>query len=193
MADTTKNRVKYGLSNVYYAKLTGTSTYATPVHIEGAVSLGLKPNGDTTTAYADNVAYFEFETNNGYTGSIEFALIPDDFRVDILGETVDANGVTSESSDNHGSEFALMFQFEGDVNQKRHVLYRCKATRPGIESETMKDKTETKNESLDLTVRPSIDTGNLKHKVKASIDNSTDHAAVYDTWFTKVYDGSTGA
>ncbi len=188
---TTKNKVKYGLENVYYSKLTGI-TYAAPVAIEGAVSISLKASGDTASVYADNVEYFGFETNNGYDGSIDFVLIPDDFRTDILAETVDTNGVVSENSDARSSEFALMFQFAGDVTNKRHILYRCKCTRPNIESETVKEKTENKNESLDIKVRPML-SGTLKHQIKASIDNSTEHAAVYDAWFSKVYDGTVAA
>lgn len=185
---TTKNRIRYGLQDVYYAKLTG-NTYSTPVAIEGAVSISLKASGDITPVYADNVEYFGFETNNGYDGSIDFVLIPDDFRTDILAETVDTNGVVSENSDTKTSEFALMFSFSGDVTNKRHVLYRCKCTRPNIESETTKDKTENKNESLDLKVRPVL-SGTLKHQIKASIDNTTEHAAIYNAWFNQVYDGT---
>jgi phi13 family phage major tail protein len=188
MAETTKNKVKYGLENVYYAKLTG-ETYAIPVPIEGAVSISLKASGDTAPVYADNVEYFSFETNNGYDGSIEFVLIPDDFKTDILGEVVDKNGVTSESSDAKVSEFALLFQFKGDLAEKRHVLYRCKCTRPNIESETVKEKTENKNESLDIKCRPVI-SGVLKHQIKANVSNTAEQKAIYDAWFTKVYDGT---
>lgn len=193
MSSTIRNKVKYGLCNVYYAKLINDNTYDTPVSVAGAVSISLKPAGSSNTVYADNVAYFDMETNNGYTGNIEFALIPDDFRTDIIGEEIDANGVQSENADNHGSYFALCFQFEGDVYEKRHVLYRCKATRPNIESESTKDKTENKNETLDLTCYPSMGSGYLRHRVKASIDNTTEHQVIYDSWFDKVYDGATSA
>lgn len=185
---STKNHIKYGLENVYYAKLEN-GTYATPVHIEGAVSLSLKPAGSSVTAYGDDVALVDFDSNQGYTGSIAFNLIPDQFKTDILAETVDANGVVTESSDAHASEAALMFQFLGDVNNRRHILYRCKFARPNIESETTKDKVDVKEESLDLTVRPVVN-GSLKHKVKSYVDDLPETASIYANWFDKVYDDS---
>lgn len=189
MSSTTKNKIKYGLSDVYYAKMNADGTYITPVSIEGAVSISLKPAGSSVTAYGDNIAQVDFDINQGYTGSISFNLLPDDFKTDILGETVDANGVVTENSDAKASEFALLFQFLGDVNNRRHVLYRCKASRPNVESETMKDKADVKEESLDLTVRP-VANGAFKHKVKSYVDNTDASAAIYNAWFDKVYDGT---
>ena len=187
---TTQNKVKAGLSDVYYAKLSADGTYATPVSINGAVSISLKPAGSSVTAYGDNIAQCDFDTDQGYTGNISFNIIPDSFKTDILGEEIDANGVVTESSDDTVSEFALLFQFLGDVNNTRHVFYRCKASRPNIESETIKDKVDLKEESLDLKVRPVVD-GVLKHKIKGHIDNTAENATIYNAWFDKVYDGTT--
>ena len=89
----TKNKVKFGLKNVHYALLQegeeGAITYGTPVPMPGAVSMSLAPQGDTNTFYADNIAYYVSTANNGYQGDLEIAVIPDSFRTDVLGETVD--------------------------------------------------------------------------------------------------------
>ena len=91
------NKIKYGIKNVYYAVATlaanNSATYDTPVALPGAVSLTLDPEGDNSVFYADNIAYYATYANNGYSGSLELALIPDAFRKDVLGEIEDSKDV----------------------------------------------------------------------------------------------------
>ena len=72
--------------------------YATPQAIPGAVSISLDAEGDSSPFYADGIVYFRSTANNGYSGDLEIALIPEWFRTDILKETLDKNGVLVESS-----------------------------------------------------------------------------------------------
>ena len=95
------NKVKYGLKNTHYAPITEVGTavsYGTPVGIPGAVNIALNAVGENATFYADDKVYFEENTNDGYDGSLELALIPDSFRTDILGDTIDANGALVENA-----------------------------------------------------------------------------------------------
>ena len=100
------NKVKYNLKNVHAAKLTETVsegvttyTYATPQAIPGAVSISLDAEGDSSPFYADGIVYFRSTANNGYSGDLEIALIPEWFRTEILKETLDSHGVLVERSD----------------------------------------------------------------------------------------------
>ena len=93
------NKVKYNLKNVHAAKLTtevveGVTnySYATPKAIPGAVSLSLDAEGDSSPFYADGIVYFRTYANNGYSGDLEIALIPEWFRTEILKELLDSNG-----------------------------------------------------------------------------------------------------
>ena len=64
MADN--NKVKFGLKNCHYAKLTetgGVITYGTPVAIKGAVNLSLDATGDETNFFADDVTAFTGDTD----------------------------------------------------------------------------------------------------------------------------------
>ena len=55
-----------------------------------------------------------------------------------------------------GGYFALLFEFDGDVKKRRHVLYSCLATPNDIESGTKGDKAEakTKKISINATIKP---------------------------------------
>lgn len=180
------NKVKYNLKNVHAAKLTkgddGTFTYGTPKAIPGAVSISLDAEGDSSPFYADGIVYFRSTTNNGYSGDLEIALIPEWFRTEILRETKDSNGVLVEVSDNKGAEyFALLFEFDGDVNAIRHVLYNCSASRPSIESETKEETIEPGTETLSLKADPRED-----GLVKSRTGDDTDDE-VYKNWYKTVY------
>ena len=116
---STNNKVKFGLKNCHYAKATldpdtNAVTFGTPVAIPGAVNLSLDPEGDTEPFYADDMVYYTTVANNGYSGDLEIALIPESFRKDILKETEDANGVLVEDSTVEPEHFALLFEFSGD-------------------------------------------------------------------------------
>lgn len=177
-------KIKYGISNCYYAKITavaadGTPTYAAPKALPGAVSLTLSPEGETSPFYADNIIYYSSSSNNGYTGSLELALVPDDFLKDIFGDTLSTNGILAEDASATPSEFALLAQFENDVNDHRIVLYRCTAQRPDVGSSTKEASIEPVTETMNLTVMPRIN----DHLVKGKADSS---ASAYASWFTTV-------
>ena len=77
--------------------------------------------------------YFRSTANNGYSGDLEIALIPEWFRTEILKEELDRNGVLVEKANVSETEkFALLFEFDGDINAIRHLLYNCSASRPSI-------------------------------------------------------------
>ena len=183
------NKVKYGLKNVYAATLTETEsdgkttyTYGTPKAVPGAVSLSLDAEGESTPFYADNVVYFRSNTNNGYSGDLELALIPEWFRTEILKETLDAKNVLVENSSVAAStKFALLFEFAGDAKAIRHALYYCSVSRPSIESQTKEDTIEPGTEKLTITADPRPD-GLVKAKTGESTDDAT-----YAGWYSNVY------
>ena len=181
-----KNKVKFGLNKVHYAKITGWSaddvpTFAPPVRIPGAVSLSMDVNGENEGFYADNCVYYVINNNAGYTGDLEIALIPTDFSTDILGEVLDTKGVLVEKNDAEPQQFALLFEFEGDKHKIRHVMYCCSASRPKTESSTKEESTEVKTETLSLKATALPD-GLVKSKTCESTDETT-----YNNWYKSVY------
>lgn len=181
------NKIKYGLKSCYYAPVTavaddGTLTYGTPVALNGAVSISLSAQGSSDPFYADNVVYWKGEANNGYEGDLELALIPDAFRVAILGETLDAKGFYVERSDDTQTEFALLFQFEGDENATRHCFYRCTATRAEVAGQTKEDSITPQTETITISALARVNDNVVK--ARCPYDDTEDSA--YLEWFNEV-------
>lgn len=188
-----KNKVKYGLKNVHYAvatidEATNTASYATPKAWPGGVSLSLDAEGDVTKFRADNIDYYVGQSNNGYSGSLESALVPDDFKKDVLGEVEDANGVWVEDQGAKTVHFALIFQFEGDAKAVRHVMYNCTASRPSVSGDTTDTTIEPQTETVDLTASAIHNASLDKDLVKARVNQGE---TPYTNWFTAVYQPST--
>ena len=189
------NKIKYGIKNVYYAVATlaanNSATYDTPVALPGAVSLTLDPEGDNNIFYADNIAYYTSYANNGYSGSLELALIPDAFRKDVLGEIEDNKDVLVEEQGAPSVHFALMFQFEGDEKATRHVMYNCVASRPTTNGSTKEASIEPQTETINLTATSVYNASLDKDIVKARTSDTTD-STTYSGWFTSVYTPTAG-
>lgn len=184
MAD---NKVLYGIEKCYVAKITetdGVITYGTPFAMPGAVGLNFDPEGEETPFYADNVKYFIASSNQGYSGDLELAITPTQFLKDILGRTEDTNGAIFESSDDKSARFALMFQGQGDAANRRWVFFDCTATRPSRESNTKQESIEVGTETMSITMSPRA----TDKAVMAYIEPTTENQAVYDAFFSAVYE-----
>ena len=186
MAENIPNKVKFGLKNVHYALLTidedGTPSFAAPKPIPGAVNLTMDAQGETSTFYADNMAYYVSAGNDGYSGTLEVALIPDSFRQDVLGETVDAAAhVLVENVNKQAKPFALLFEFAGDQRATRHVLYNCTCGRPSVIGSTTNNTREPTTETMSLTGSP-LPSGVVKAKTMTETA-----AAAYNAWYSSVW------
>ncbi len=180
-----KNKVRYGICNVHYAKAVlndeGKLTYEAPVAWPGAKSLTLSPTGEAGKFYADNILYYQSSGSNGYEGSLETALIPDDFCVNILGDVLDANKNIVENAVTAATPFALLFQFEGDMKATRHCLYYCTASRPELSGASAEETIEPGTETLSFNAGARPDNGYVKYRTTAETA-----AESYDAWFNSV-------
>lgn len=178
------NKVKYNIRKCYFAPVTfngDTPTYETPIALPGAVSISMEPNGEPENFYADGIAYYVINNNQGYEGELELALIPEAFRTKCLSETPDSNGVLIEDIGQQLKPFALLFEFEGDQKAIRHVLYNCTAGRPTMEGATAEDSKEVQPETLAIKATP-LPSGIVKGKTGDVTGNST-----YNGWYSAVY------
>lgn len=196
-----ENKVSFGLKNVHYAILTETTdpqtgvtttTYANPKAWPGAVDIALDPNGDPIVFAADNGAYFTISNNKGYEGDFNSARIPDEVRVDLLGNHTDDNGLVVETDKDEVTYFALMFEIDGDQKPNKYVFYKVSISqRPGIDGKTTDPSSDIEVEPSTSRFRavPSADVytidGKECHAIKAFTSEETDPTA-YASFYTAV-------
>ena len=193
---TEPNIVSFGLDNVHYAILTETVgtggavtySYSTPVPIPGAVTLTLEGSGESSPFYADNITYYESVANNGYTGDIEMALIPDSMLTDVFGMALDSTSkVITESANTETKYIALLYRVQADKTNRDYVLYKCSLGRPNIGSTTITNTKEPQTQTMSISVIPR---GDYKIKAHTTADTPT---ATKAAWYTSVYDGAVAA
>lgn len=175
------NKVTYGLSNAHVWPITSTSdegvpTYGTIINLPGATELSLDAEGSSDPFYADDKVYYQGTANNGYSGSITLADLPDAFLETIMLETKDKNGAHIENSDVEPLEFAIAFEFKGDAAKRRHLFYRCKATRPSVGSSTKEDSVTPNTQELSFAAMPRLDNSNVKARAEEG-------DAAYAIWY----------
>lgn len=189
-----KNKVHYDLQNVFVAPLTlddsDSPTFGTPKRLNGAIGMDLSAQGDTVTLRADGINYYVNTSNQGYQGDLTMAMVPDWFRAEYLGQTVSTKDkvLVENAKTDQPKAFALIYEFQGDRNARRHVLYNVLATRPSVAGENKDNQREADTEALTLTASPLPD-GNVKASTTADTPDD-----VYNGWTQAVWtkDTTTG-
>ena len=185
-----ENKVQFNLKNVHYAVQTAggeAPAWDTPVAIPGAVSLALDQQGEISKFYADGVIYYQSASNNGYEGDLEVAKFPEQMLADIWKMTkVQTDNVVIENANEEPAAFALMFQIDGDAEERYFTLYNCTATRPSIGSKTNEGSKAPQTQSVTISAAPLAD-----GRVKANTCADTTEE-VKAAWFTKVYEPAKG-
>lgn len=181
------NKVLYGIKNVHIAKLTekdGTITYGKPFAVPGATGFAPDPQGEENIFYADNIIYFRTNSNQGYKGDLVVAMLPEQFLIDIMGRTKDANGAVIENANDKQSRFALMFEADGDEKNRRYVYWDCTASRPSREHNTKQESIEPGTETLPVTVAPRSTNSDIGTYLEPTEENQE----AYNNFFEEVYE-----
>lgn len=187
-----EEKVQFNLHSVYYAKLTTTISsgvesysYGTPVAIPGAVTLTLSQEGSIESFYADGIVYYQTVSNNGYSGSLEVARVPDQMLQDIWGVTLHTTDKTLQETANvQPSPFALLYAIDNDISDNLYVLYNVKANRPNIGSTTNTETKTPQTQTMDISAPPRGD-----HKVMCRT-TADSPSTVRAGWFATVYEQS---
>ena len=178
------NKVKFNLKNVHICPINKeTGEYGKVIKVPGAVNLSMEPQGDIEPFYADGIVYYQSAANNGYSGTLEMALITDEVRQAIFVEVPNEDGVAIENVNVQYNDFALGFQVDGDQRETLFWYYNCSATRPTQEAATNEASKTPQTETLNISC-----TCNENGDVRAKTTADTP-ADVLSKWFEKPYKG----
>lgn len=176
------DKVKFNLKNVHiFPQLTDDPTYGPVIKIPGAVSITLDAQGDINKFYADGIVYYQTSANNGYDGSAEFALIPEEVWEKIFNYVNDDDNVLTENALKNVVPFAMTFEEDGDQTGTKFVLYNCTATRPSRNLATKTESIEPTTQTISISAAPLKD-GNVLAMTKA--DTTVE---VINNWHKGVY------
>lgn len=176
------DKVKFNLKNVHiFPQVTDAPTFGDVIDIPGAVSLTIDAQGDINKFYADGIVYFQTSANNGYAGTAEFALIPNEVMKKIFNYEEDEDKVLTENANSKIVPFAMTFEEDGDETGTKFVLYNCTATRPSRSLATKKDTIEPTTQSLSISAAP------LKDGKVLAYTQADTTVEVLNNWHTGVY------
>lgn len=180
-----------GLKNFYYAKMiddaeAGT-TYDAPKRMGDAISLSETPTTNTATLYAENGPAETASANGPTTAEIGVKDLSPQVLADLLGQTVNADGVLIQSREDRAPYVAVGFQMTGESENDAFVwLYKGKFSRPTTSG-------TTKGESVEFstpTITASFIGRDSDGQEKARIIQSETNQAIADAWFTNVYEST---
>ena len=118
-----RNKVKFGLKNAHFVPMNTDGTYDENVYsLPGAVSISLEAEGDSSSFAADDDPdFFTMYVNNGYTGSLEFTLLNEDYLTKVLGQTKDNKGVITENTND--VSFAIGSAWSTESKKLRYCMH----------------------------------------------------------------------
>lgn len=181
------NIVNWGLVASAWAPITldadGNDVYGPPRKFKGARSVTWTPSGDLVNVYADGTTIYTGKNNDGYTGTMEFTVLEEEFARYALGELVDANGLQYEPQEAQVNRFALLWEWEGDVNRARHCMFNVTANRPDLSAQTKGDggSKSAQYQTINLVAIPRQNDENVKTRTRSNTDPD-----VYANWFNSV-------
>ena len=186
----TEGKVFWGIRKAYYAIATiasdGSATYGLPKAVPGAKSLTMDAKGNSGFFYADDIEYYDLESNEGYEGNLELARILDLVKTDLLGYVEDANGVLYENKNADPVHFALLYESQTDQQPTRYVFYNLTASKPGRNHKTKEENIEPGTETIPVKAKP-IYIPSLDIWTPSSHSTKDTDAEVFDDWFETVY------
>lgn len=190
-----------GLDGLYYAKITenanGEETYGTPTKLAKAISVDLSIELAEATLFADDG---DSETVKEFkAGKISLGVddIGSQVAADLIGATVDANGVVVSASEDVGQPVAVGFRAKKANGKYRYFwLYKVVFGTPSTSLATKGDSITFSTPTIEGTVMRRNKVGaDGKHPWKTEVTEGTAGVPeqTVSTWFDEVYEPNTTA
>lgn len=165
-------------------------TYGDPVKIPGTTKIQLDPAGsEPAIFYADDSAYFvPAAKSQGYTGSFDNAMIPEQIKTALMSFIKDANGNLVETDTNEVKYFALAFAKETNDGDLRFVFFKCCfSNRISITGDTTTDTQTPETQNAPLKIVPTAKKYTLGGNSVSVVGNYSSESTLstsYNAWFT---------
>ena len=182
-----KNKVNWGLAASAWGKITvdaqGNDVYGPPIMFVGNRQVNFTPAGDLVKVFADGTIIYVGKENSGYTGSIEFTSVDDDFAEWALSESKDSNNVQYEVKEPTVNRIYLLWEWVQDAKNTRHIMYNITVSRPDSNATTAgdNDSKTAQYQTVNLTAIPRAD-GIVKAKTRSDVNETA-----YANWFNTAY------
>lgn len=191
MAENKKIAVSVGLKDFYYAVLTKDDetgvTYSTPKKIAHAITAKVTPTVNTATLYADNGPILTANALGEIAVELNVVDIPFDVQVELLGLTVNADGVVIDNAEDQAPEVAIGFRRTTSANTSRLTwLLKGKFSLPAEEGATQGDTPEFQTPTITATFLKRIYDGNWRYRLDTGSATASEEVAA--EWFSAVYD-----
>lgn len=183
--------VRVGLDMLHYAIITDEETeeYGVPIPIPGAITASISPEVNTETLYADDQAA-DVATA---LGTIEVEINVKDLTAeaskDLLGSTIDVNGVLVDNKADNAPYVALGFRSRKSNGAYRMVwLLKGKFAPSEEEYNTKEGSPSFQTPTITGSFLPRETDGDWRYRVDS--DDVGIKPAVITNWFNRVYDGT---
>ena len=180
-----------GLKDVHYAILTkddeSGTTYESVKKIAGAITANLSTTYNTAELRADDGVAETAESKGVTTVSLNMKDLPKDVKADLLGQTINSEGVLIESDDDRPPYVAIGFRSEKANGEYRYVwLYKGKFTLPEENFETKQETPAFQTPTLEGRFLSRLSDGERKAEVDS--DDEGIEQSVIDNWFNEPYE-----
>lgn len=183
-----------GLDKLYYADITeaddGEETYGKPKQLAKAISADLSVELNEATLYADDGQAEAVKEFKGGTISLGIDDIGHEVASQLVGATIDKNGVLISGSEDTAKPVAIGFRAKkSNGKYKYYWLYRVLFGIPATNLATKGDSISFQTPTIEGSIfrRNKVD-GKDNHPWKAEVTESAENAETIKKWYTEVYE-----